>query len=114
MCGPPENSSSALGARSARDRLTPRRIPSIPSWTSPNAPENVEKLRLSPSGCGSTSVNSARPPASSCTGPVPYRSEEHTSELQPRMRNAYAVFCLKVKKESTDNQRETKKEHLTW
>src|SRR3546814_9852826 len=28
----------------------------------------------------------------------PDRSEEHTSELQPLMRNSYAVFCLKKKK----------------
>src|SRR3546814_19474439 len=28
------------------------------------------------------------------------RSEEHTSELQSLMRNSYAVFCLKTKKES--------------
>src|SRR3546814_5549636 len=27
------------------------------------------------------------------------RSEEHTSELQSLMRNSYAVFCLKQKKE---------------
>src|SRR3546814_3767374 len=27
--------------------------------------------------------------------PVNLRSEEHTSELQSRMRNSYAVFCLK-------------------
>src|SRR3546814_8981268 len=27
------------------------------------------------------------------------RSEEHTSELQSLMRNSYAVFCLKKKKE---------------
>src|SRR3546814_3176096 len=31
------------------------------------------------------------------------RSEEHTSELQSLMRNSYAVFCLK-KKNHTDNQ----------
>src|SRR3546814_3091344 len=29
------------------------------------------------------------------------RSEEHTSELQSLMRNSYAVFCLKNKKEIT-------------
>src|SRR3546814_9705995 len=29
------------------------------------------------------------------------RSEEHTSELQSLMRNSYAVFCLKKKKQST-------------
>src|SRR3546814_10079680 len=27
----------------------------------------------------------------------PWRSEEHTSELQSLMRNSYAVFCLKIK-----------------
>src|SRR3546814_6959795 len=29
-----------------------------------------------------------------------WRSEEHTSELQSLMRNSYAVFCLKKKKQS--------------
>src|SRR3546814_2113164 len=32
-------------------------------------------------------------------GPGFSRSEEHTSELQSLMRNSYAVFCLKKKKE---------------
>src|SRR3546814_1790236 len=33
-----------------------------------------------------------------------FRSEEHTSELQSLMRNSYAVFCLKKKKQlSTSN-----------
>src|SRR3546814_4357549 len=32
------------------------------------------------------------------------RSEEHTSELQSRMRNSYAVFCLK-KKNKEDKKR---------
>src|SRR3546814_3731280 len=31
-------------------------------------------------------------------GPLPFRSEEHTSELQSLMRISYAVFCLKKKK----------------
>src|SRR3546814_3608226 len=30
--------------------------------------------------------------------PTPFRSEEHTSELQSLMRSSYAVFCLKKKK----------------
>src|SRR3546814_5026897 len=30
--------------------------------------------------------------------PGPWRSEEHTSELQSLMRISYAVFCLKKKK----------------
>src|SRR3546814_9133882 len=29
--------------------------------------------------------------------PLPFRSEEHTSELQSLMRISYAVFCLKKK-----------------
>src|SRR3546814_7305524 len=29
-----------------------------------------------------------------------HRSEEHTSELQSLMRNSYAVFCLKKKKQN--------------
>src|SRR3546814_3762148 len=32
------------------------------------------------------------------------RSEEHTSELQSLMRNSYAVFCLKKKKNKTDQK----------
>src|SRR3546814_6174573 len=32
--------------------------------------------------------------------PKATRSEEHTSELQSLMRNSYAVFCLKKKKET--------------
>src|SRR3546814_978453 len=31
---------------------------------------------------------------------VPWRSEEHTSELQSIMRISYAVFCLKKKKQT--------------
>src|SRR3546814_1990347 len=32
---------------------------------------------------------------------LPWRSEEHTSELQSLMRISYAVFCLKKKKQTT-------------
>src|SRR3546814_3051748 len=32
----------------------------------------------------------------------PWRSEEHTSELQSLMRISYAVFCLKKKKHKTE------------
>src|SRR3546814_10161693 len=32
------------------------------------------------------------------------RSEEHTSELQSLMRNSYAVFCLKTKKQEHEKQ----------
>src|SRR3546814_7862243 len=36
------------------------------------------------------------------------RSEEHTSELQSLMRISYAVFCLKKKKKTTNNTKNTK------
>src|SRR3546814_2946594 len=39
---------------------------------------------------------------------VPGRSEEHTSELQSLMRISYAVFCLK-KKKTSQNQQSTKR-----
>src|SRR3546814_8185884 len=34
----------------------------------------------------------------------PYRSEEHTSELQSLMRISYAVFCLQKKTKHTNRQ----------
>src|SRR3546814_2743476 len=49
--------------------------------------------------------------SSTCAAPLPaatlctrwLRSEEHTSELQSLMRNSYAVFCLKKKKQNSQN-----------
>src|SRR3546814_7702786 len=43
-------------------------------------------------------VQSTRAPSSSDGRIIQRRSEEHTSELQSLMRNSYAVFCLKKKK----------------
>src|SRR3546814_7054373 len=37
------------------------------------------------------------------------RSEEHTSELQSLMRNSYAVFCLKTKRQHNTTQRTQEK-----
>src|SRR3546814_4693031 len=37
-------------------------------------------------------------------GALAMRSEEHTSELQSLMRNSYAVFCLKKKKNNKHTQ----------
>src|SRR3546814_6473328 len=34
---------------------------------------------------------------------VPFRSDEHTSELQSLMRISYAVFCLKKKRDTLTN-----------
>src|SRR3546814_8484543 len=54
--------------------------------------------------CDRTSSGQAHPAARMALQPPaqlklqPYRSEEHTSELQSLMRISYAVFCLKKKK----------------
>src|SRR3546814_1866601 len=67
--------------------------------------------RAACAGAGSPAAATPRPaPACSPAAPAgaaagsragkkgrPPRSEEHTSELQPLMRNSYAVFCLKKK-----------------
>src|SRR3546814_5122815 len=41
----------------------------------------------------------------------PFRSEEHTSELQSLMRNSYAVFCLKKKKTTVTQQTKIDTQH---
>src|SRR3546814_2649650 len=40
-------------------------------------------------------------------GGNPFRSEEHTSELQSLMRISYAVFCLKKKNKKENNHQTT-------
>src|SRR3546814_3696728 len=54
--------------------------------------------RLRPGQSATTLPPLTAPPAISTTDAVPWRSEEHTSELQSLMRISYAVFCLKKKK----------------
>src|SRR3546814_3395355 len=41
------------------------------------------------------------------------RSEEHTSELQSLMRNSYAVFCLKNKKQKSEPTRPSNTKHTS-
>src|SRR3546814_8296749 len=41
------------------------------------------------------------------------RSEEHASELQSLMRNSYAVFCLKKKKQNNTNINKREERHTT-
>src|SRR3546814_10287040 len=41
------------------------------------------------------------------------RSEEHTSELQSLMRNSYAVFCLKKKKQPNTHIQQTLIRYIT-
>src|SRR3546814_3232691 len=42
------------------------------------------------------------------------RSEEHTSELQSLMRNSYAVFCLKKKKNTAKQQNTRDSQETTY
>src|SRR3546814_3488265 len=44
-------------------------------------------------------------------GKADVRSEEHTSELQSLMRISYAVFCLKKKSKSTQDQSSREQQH---
>src|SRR3546814_5153282 len=50
-----------------------------------------------------------RRPRRSPARPCRRRSEEHTSELQSLMRNSYAVFCLKKKRITKDQDHKVKK-----
>src|SRR3546814_75810 len=54
------------------------------------APSPGQAMRSSPPGSATATSRSTR------------RSEEHTSELQSLMRLSYAVFCLKKKKNNTN------------
>src|SRR3546814_3554828 len=44
---------------------------------------------------------------------LPFRSEEHTSELQSLMRISYAVFCLKKKTQSQYNHQHHIQNHTS-
>src|SRR3546814_3999428 len=58
-----------------------------------------------PSRCSAATLcSSCQPTFGSCRR---MRSEEHTSELQSLMRNSYAVFCLKKKKNNSTTSTDT-------
>src|SRR3546814_7963895 len=59
---------------------------------------NTSSIRATSTGLFNSQKR--RPLASTSTHRIfsPFRSEEHTSELQSLMRISYAVFCLKKKK----------------
>src|SRR3546814_7514303 len=62
--------------------------------------------------CGLLVEGFEHPPSMLMSHARPYRSEEHTSELQSLMRISYAVFCLKKKTNkkhhNKDNTRHSK------
>src|SRR3546814_6578150 len=64
-----------------------------------NAARSSAPQRVSSALARTTSSRWPKPPSRTAA-----RSEEHTSELQPLMRNSYAVFCLKKQtKAHTEN-----------
>src|SRR3546814_4070847 len=62
-----------------------------------NKPPQVQKSRMRPMAAYAIKLMAGR---LQDTGRS--RSEEHTSELQSLMRNSYAVFCLKKKKNKSN------------
>src|SRR3546814_2330762 len=79
--------------RQLRSKADTRRVPIIMLTA---RGEETDKLRGLDSGCDDYITK-------------PFRSEEHTSELQSLMRISYAVFCLKKKtKKNTTIQITTK------
>src|SRR3546814_4602135 len=56
---------------------------------------------LAPKSSWHRPIQYAAASASDSVAPAPFRSEEHTSELQSLMRISYAVFCLKKKNRTT-------------
>src|SRR3546814_7731715 len=67
----------------------------------PLTPRYSHLPRSSPGLCGVAESVGARmsPRQRECQWRLPWRSEEHTPELQSLMRTSYADFCLKKKKQ---------------
>src|SRR3546814_5789434 len=69
------------------------------------APKRIHQIqRLGPrriiNGMSRDGIDETSERSKAC---LPKRSEEHTSELQSLMRTSYAVFCLKKKKQQTQD-----------
>src|SRR3546814_5582151 len=75
------------------DGVHPPQPPRSKAWTG----------ALRPSQTRDAATPAAKPSSTAGTA----RSEEHTSELQSLMRNSYAVFCLKKKKQNMNNRNAT-------
>src|SRR3546814_1638647 len=80
----------------------------FPYTTLFRSPEQVERQSIALDALHATTVENYRSLARAA-GAEHYikdsgRSEEHTSELQSLIRISYAVFCLKKKNKTKDNQ----------
>src|SRR3546814_3636036 len=89
-------------------------VPNAPTAVAKQIAPDDRKAGLRPGMMTSSTTRSGEAPseraASSSFGSsfsVAARSEEHTSELQSLMRISYAVFCLKKKKTTHNDQSHT-------
>src|SRR3546814_1151809 len=91
--------------RPPRSTRTDTLFPYTTLFRSPHdvARRHVEKLRAFVDEAGNQPGTGDAVDFRAFTGNPLHRSEEHTSELQSLMRNAYAVFCLKKKTTQTDS-----------
>src|SRR3546814_6471680 len=106
--------------RPPRSTRTDTLFPYTTLFRSPNSqrPKNASLPPPFPTGVGKSNASSPcidglpmRPSVIEIaeTAACRIRSEEHTSELQSLMRISYAVFCLKKKKNTTNNNITTHK-----
>src|SRR3546814_1669769 len=72
-------------------------------WMSAKGREALQGYGIAPPGEKAIDISGITRRPSDVVGPCPLRSEEHTSELQSLMRNSYAVFCLKKKRNTLHN-----------
>src|SRR3546814_6976522 len=86
-----------------------------PKIINSSSADQERKTQAWPRSLGPASMKTAlsmpsrkRPTSTSRCG---RRSEEHTSELQSLMRNSYAVFCLKKKKQKHQKEDKQKEVH---
>src|SRR3546814_3941871 len=94
----------------------PRNLPQPPPPIMPSLPHLEQPRICHPiTGCsdalgeGRIIFMTPRYACSNARAAVSNRSEEHTSELQSLMRNSYAVFCLKKKKQNTNERHHVRK-----
>src|SRR3546814_6670200 len=86
------------------------RSPGRPPSHRESSPDSAARRCAAAGGCVETPVRpKAGIPEYWEGDPCQPRSEEHTSELQSLMRNSYAVFCLKKKKNTKNTSKENHK-----
>src|SRR3546814_10759273 len=95
---PSDTDGDRVRARLRGERLVaPHLIEVVSAWRRLAAAGDVDERRVALAMGDLRSIRLDRVPHVPLVGRC-WRSEEHTSELQSLMRSSYAVFCLKKKK----------------